>query len=76
MGNSNFLVGGGGVDLFLMGFRGRFIKNFPNVAEGWGLQKIAREKTFYHHNPCQYNYETLPEISYCDVCFVEGMMNG
>ena len=25
-----------------MGFRGRFIKNFPNVAEGWGLQKIAK----------------------------------
>ena len=37
-----FFLGGG--DLFLMGFRGRFIKNFPNMAEGWGLPKIARDK--------------------------------
>ena len=58
MGDGNFFFGGGG-DLFLMGFRGRFVKNFPNVADGWGLPKIAREKTLCHHNPCRYNYETF-----------------
>ena len=42
MGDGIFFGGG---DLFLMGFRGRFVKNFPNVAKGWGLPKIAREKT-------------------------------
>ena len=44
-----FFVGGG--DLFLMGFRGRFIKNFPNVAEGWGLPKIARETPYITITP-------------------------
>ena len=44
-----------------MGLRGRFIENFPNVVEGWGLSNIAREKTLYHHNPCRYNYETFPK---------------
>ena len=55
-----FVFSGGG-DLFLMGLRGRFIENFPNVAGGWGLSNIAREKTLYHHNPCRYNYETFPK---------------
>ena len=60
MGDGKIFFWGGG-DLFLMGFRSRFVKNFPNVAEGWGLSKIAREKTLYHHNPCRYNYETFPK---------------
>ena len=44
MGDSNFCFFGGGGDLFLMGLRGRFIENFPNVAEGWGLSNICKGK--------------------------------